>query len=65
MKARTLPLIRQRADGSWERLEVGSLAAGKARYTPYAWSQEAWEDRQRLAAQARLLGLPRPVREAA
>jgi hypothetical protein len=65
MKARTLPLIRQRADGSWERIVIGSLAAGKARWEPYAWSQEAWEDKQRLAAQARLLGLPRPLEVAA
>jgi hypothetical protein len=65
MKARTLPLIRQRADGTWERIEIGTLASAAPRYEPYAWSQTAWEDKQRLAAHARLLGLPRPVREAA
>jgi hypothetical protein len=62
---KTAPLIRQRADGSWERIVIGSLSQGKPAYTPYPWSQTAWEEKQRLAAHARLLGLPRPVREAA
>jgi hypothetical protein len=62
---KTAPLIRQRADGSWERLVIGTMAEGKPVYEPYAWSQTAWEDKQRAAARARLLALSRPVREAA
>jgi hypothetical protein len=62
---KTAPLIRQRDDGTWERIVIGTLASTSPRYEPYAWSQMAWEDKQRLAAHARLLGLPRPVREAA
>lgn len=59
------PLIRQRPDGAWERLVIGSLAAGKAVYEPCEWDQQAWEDKQRAASAARLLELPRRLEEAA
>lgn len=62
---RTMPLIRQRDDGTWERLVIGSLSEGKARYEPCEWDMRAWQARQRRSERARLLGLPRPVRETA
>lgn len=46
MTERSLPLIRETADG-WERLEIGT--AHDPRYAAYAWDQEAWEARQRAA----------------
>lgn len=47
----TLPLIRQRADGTWERLVVGTAKAPV--YEAYDWDQEGWEARQERAAQRR------------
>lgn len=64
MRTKQAPLIRQRPDGTWERLVIGSLKAGPV-YAPCSWDAQAWEHKQRLAHLARLLGLPRPAREAA
>lgn len=61
----TQPLLRQRPDGTWERMVIGSLADGKARYEPCVWDNAAWEYRQRESERARLLTLPRPLQEAA
>lgn len=62
---KTKPLIRLRPDGTWERLVIGSLGASAPRYEPCVWDMQAWEDKQRLSAAARLLELPSPLEVAA
>lgn len=50
-EAVTAPLIRQRDDGTWERMRVGGAKEGV--YEPWAWDNAAWESRQRAAEQRR------------
>lgn len=62
-----MPLLRQKPDGTWERLVVGSLSEGHPRYEPFPeWDNQAWEARQRAAQALRdalVLELPQAVME--